>query len=106
MRYIPGLKGFLMTIFKERIMVLTIPIIVIAVAVVVGFTAHFITHKDDGAVEEMAEDLIEDQVEIALHLPDGSQHIDLTPGSKENDLGEIANEKIRSRSRFSPEMNE
>lgn len=83
MRWLRGLGNYLINTFKAEIMVLTIPIIIIAVAIVVGYTSHLITNKDDGEVEEAAEELIENELETTLHLPPGSKHIDLTPKSKE-----------------------
>ena len=47
--------------------------ILVTIAVVVGFSSFFLTGKPDQVVEEIAEDVIENQ----LGLPDGA--IDFTP---------------------------
>lgn len=51
---------------------------------VIGIGAALYTKTNDGAVEEAAEELMEDQIEIALNLPPESLHVDLTPSSKED----------------------
>lgn len=108
-----------MSMKEKYIMSLVIPAGIILIAGIIGFAVHLITNKDDGFAEEMAEEVIEDQIEIALKLPDGSKRgtVDLTPGSREDDdLGEIAREKIadaqakanerRARRKKSTEMDE
>lgn len=66
-------------------MTILIPIVVIVVMAAIGSGASLYTKKDDGQIEEFAENVIEDELEDVLHLPEGSEKgkIDLTPNSKE-----------------------
>lgn len=66
-------------------MTILIPIVVIVVMAAIGIGASLYTKKDDGQIEEFAENVIEDELEDVLHLPEGSEKgkIDLTPNSKE-----------------------
>jgi hypothetical protein len=62
-----------------------ITIIVIALAAIIGIGSIYVLKKPDNPVEQGSEDIIEDALENALHLPDGSlkDKIDLSPGSTE-----------------------
>lgn len=51
-----------------------LPLVIVAVVAVVGYSAHLITKKDDGPVEEMAEEYIKSET---------GKDVDLTPDSKE-----------------------
>lgn len=50
--------------------------IIVALALIIGGGSAFLSKKDDGPVEQIAESVIENQ----LNLPKGS--VDLTPKSK------------------------
>ncbi len=50
--------------------------IILAIALAVGIGSVYITKKDDGPIEQIAEGVIESE----LNLPKGS--VDLTPNSK------------------------
>lgn len=66
MRVIKNQKGF----------AVLVPLIIVAVVGVVGYSAHLITKKDDGPVEELAEQYIKSET---------GKDYDLTPDSKEMD---------------------
>ncbi len=59
--------------------------ITIAVTGAIGIVSHFLGAKDDSEIEEVAEAIIEGQIEGALGLPSGSRRgsIDLSPRSRE-----------------------
>jgi hypothetical protein len=59
-------------------------LVLITVFAVIGIGAAWYTKTQDGPVEEVAEELMEDQIEGALNLPHGAIDIDLTPSSKED----------------------
>lgn len=70
---------------KQQGLALLIPLIAITAFAVIGIGAAIITKQQDGPIEEMAEDALEEELEDSLGLPDDSLEgkIDLTPGSKE-----------------------
>jgi hypothetical protein len=72
-----------MSKYEERFM---IGLALITLFAVVGLGVAIYTKTHDGAVEEVAEELIEDQIEEALGLPEDTLEgkIDLTPTSKED----------------------
>lgn len=66
------IKEYLMK--NQRGIALLLPLVIVAVVGIVGYSAHLITHKDDGIVEEMAEEYIKEET---------GKDMDLTPDSKE-----------------------
>lgn len=60
--------------FNQKGFAVLVPLIIVAVVGIVGYSAHLITHKDDGVVEEMAEEYIKEET---------GKNVDLTPDSKE-----------------------
>lgn len=63
-----------MKLFKQKGFAVLVPLIIVAVVGVIGYSAHLITKKDDGPVEEMAEAYIKQET---------GKDIDLTPESEE-----------------------
>lgn len=59
-------------------------LIILGALAIIGVAARYITKQPDHPIEEYAEEHIEDMIEGHLGLPDGSLHIDLSPGSDEN----------------------
>lgn len=74
------IKDKIMQMLKVKGFALLLPLVIIGVVASVGFGAHYITKKDDGPVEEAAEEIIEDQIEESFGT---HAHVDLSPGSKE-----------------------
>jgi len=56
---------------------------VILIALSVGYGALLYTGESDSAAEEAAENVLNEQIENYLGLPDDSLDIDLSPGSEE-----------------------
>lgn len=59
---------------KQKGFAVLVPLIIVAVVGVIGYSAHLITKKDDGMVEELSEEYIKEQT---------GKDYDLTPDSKE-----------------------
>lgn len=71
------IKEYLMRTFKnQKGFAVLVPLIIIAVVGIVGYSAHKITKKDDTPIEEYAEDYIKKET---------GKDIDFTPDSKEMD---------------------
>ena len=69
------IREYLMSKFQnQKGFAVLVPLIIVAVVGIVGYSAHLITKKDDGTVEEMAEDYIKSET---------GKDVDLTPDSKE-----------------------
>jgi hypothetical protein len=69
------IKDYIMKLLKtQKGVALVVPLVVLAVVGIIGYSAHLITKKDDGVVEEMAEDFIQEET---------GENIDLTPNSPE-----------------------
>lgn len=75
-------------LLKEKLMIVrdggVALLVIVAIIAVIGYGAHKITKEHDGPVEEIAEEIIESQIEDILGLPDGTINIDLTPSSDED----------------------
>lgn len=56
----------------------------LAILAAIGIATRYITKTPDGPVEEAMEEQIEDMIEGHFGLPDGSLHIDLSPGTDEH----------------------
>lgn len=50
-------------------------IIITAIALVVGYVTHMVTHKTDSPVEQMAEDVIEKESGIKLDFSAGDKEV-------------------------------
>ena len=61
----------------------TVLLVTLVVVGLVGFGSSLLLGKKDGAVEELSEEIIENQLEDMLGLPEDTLDIDLTPGSEE-----------------------
>jgi hypothetical protein len=73
--FIKMIRDYLMNKFKnQKGFAVILPLVIIAVVGIVGYSAHLITKKDDTAIEEMAEDYIKSET---------GKDVDLTPDSKE-----------------------
>jgi len=59
-------------------------IMVMILAAALGLIAATISKEEDGAIEELSENIIEDAVEHVLRLPKDTVNIDLTPKSPEH----------------------
>lgn len=61
------------------------PLVFCLSLVMVGMGAHYIYKKDDSALEEKSEQMLEDELECMMGLPDDALDgtIDLTPSSPE-----------------------
>ena len=69
------IREYLMRTFKnQKGFAVLVPLIIVAVVGVIGYSAHLITKKDDTPIEEMAEDYIKSET---------GKDFDLTPDSKE-----------------------
>jgi hypothetical protein len=66
-----------------RDMGITIGVAIIVAAIVVGIGSKVLTKEDDGPIEEIAEDVLENQLEKLLGLQENTLGIDLSPGSDE-----------------------
>lgn len=60
-------------------------VVIAASCIMAGGLSAWLSHRDDGPIEEMAESVLEDEIETILALPrdelDGT--IDFTPSSRE-----------------------
>lgn len=55
----------------------------VVVAGIIGVASKYLTKENDGPVEELTEEFIEDQIEKMFDLPMDSIDIDLTPEFEE-----------------------
>ena len=68
--------------FNQRGM--SLPLILIAIFAIVGIAASFLSEHPDGAIEEISEEIVKNEVEEVFGFPDGTFDIDFSPHSPEN----------------------